>query len=64
MEEQEGRPRLFVIAGLVLLGFGVLWSVGGGRFLDRPETTLMMGMPFLIAGTVVTLIAVVFRNGL
>lgn len=41
----------------MLLGFGLLWFVGGGEFLDRPDTTMMMGMPFLVAGVVVTVMA-------
>ena len=62
--EVDGRnPRVFAVAGLVLLGFGLLWFVGGGRFLDRPDVTLMMGVPFLVAGTVITLMAAMLRGG-
>ncbi len=64
MEEQETGSLPFLFAGLALLGFGILWFVGGGHFLDRPDVTLMMGMPFLIAGTVVTTMALLFRQRL
>lgn len=57
MEGQEHRSKWFLAAGLMLLGFGLLWFVGGGEFLDRPDTTMMMGMPFLVAGVVVTVMA-------
>lgn len=62
MKGAGGRVGPVLAVGLALLGFGLLWSVGGAEFLDRPDTTLMMGIPFLVAGVVVTLLAVMNRR--
>ena len=61
-DRNERRPRLFTIAGTGMMAFGILWFVGGGEFLDRPDTTLMMGMPFLVAGVVLTLMGLLFGS--
>ncbi len=64
MEHRPDGDRRFLLAGLGLIGFGILWAGAGSRFLDRPDTTMMMGLPFLIAGIVVTLLALAFyRRG-
>ncbi len=63
MEREHAGTRWLLIAGLGLLSFGILWF-GGGQFLDRHDTTLMMGIPFVIAGTVVTLLGlIVYHDG-